>query len=152
MNEARNPDRLSSSGLRFTPQRRHVYHILLQSRDHPAANEVFMRAKKGMPEISMATVYNCLEALVRRGLVRQVNVDRTATRYCPNLEQHCHFYCETCGGIFDVDYDAAGIQSRVTLPEEFSMSQLEVAVRGLCAGCAARKSGRGRKRAEASAP
>ena len=36
-----------------------------------------------MPEISMATVYNCLDALVKCGLVRQVNLDRGATRFLP---------------------------------------------------------------------
>ena len=40
-----------------------------------------MRAKKGLPDISMATVYNCLDALVKCRLVREVNLDRTARRY-----------------------------------------------------------------------
>ena len=39
----------------------------VEKRDHPTAEEVFIRAKRGMPEISMATVYNCLDALVRSG-------------------------------------------------------------------------------------
>jgi Fur family transcriptional regulator, peroxide stress response regulator len=64
--------RLATSGFRFTPQREHVYAVLLEKRDHPTAEEVFIRAKRTMPEISMATVYNCLEALVKCGLVRQV--------------------------------------------------------------------------------
>jgi Fur family peroxide stress response transcriptional regulator len=72
--------RLEKSGLRMTPQRQRVYELLVQKRDHPTAEEVFIRAKKGMPEISMATVYNCLDALVSCGLVRQVNQDRSATR------------------------------------------------------------------------
>ena len=138
LNDARSSDRLAASGLRFTPQRRHVYHILLQARDHPSANEVFLRSKKEMPEISMATVYNCLEALAQCGLVRQVHVDRGATRYCPNMEPHCHFYCETCGGIFDLSYDAAGARTQVSLPAGFSLTQLEIALRGRCPACETR--------------
>ena len=61
--------RLERSGLRITPQREHVYNVLLGKKDHPTAEEVFIRSKKGMPEISMATVYNCLDALVSCGLV-----------------------------------------------------------------------------------
>ncbi len=87
-------ERLSASGFRFTSQRRHVYGVLLQKRDHPTAEEVFIRAKRQMPDISQATVYNCLDALVRCGLVRQVMLDRGATRYCPNMEEHCHYYCD----------------------------------------------------------
>ncbi len=44
-----------------------------------------------MPSISLATVYNCLETLVDCGLARQVNVEREATRYCANLQEHGHF-------------------------------------------------------------
>src|SRR5262245_58297607 len=66
---ARLSERLTTSGFRFTPQREHVYSVLLQKRDHPTAEEVFIRAKREIPDISMATVYNCLDALVKCGLV-----------------------------------------------------------------------------------
>ena len=55
-----------------------------------------------MPEISHATVYNCLDALVKCGLVRQVQLERGATRFCPNMEEHCHYSCDACGEVFDV--------------------------------------------------
>ena len=99
-------ERLTTGGFRFTPQRQHVYDVLLQKRDHPTAEEVFIRAKKAMPEISMATVYNCLDALVKCGLVRQVQLDRGATRFCPNMHEHCHFFCDSCDTVFDVDLPA----------------------------------------------
>jgi Fur family peroxide stress response transcriptional regulator len=51
-------ERLATSGLRFTAQRQHVYDVLLQTRDHPTAEEVFIRAKQTSPDISIATVYN----------------------------------------------------------------------------------------------
>ena len=89
--------RLSSSGFRFTPQRQHVYDVILLKRDHPTAEEVFIRAKKKMPDISHATVYNCLDALVKCGLVRQVQLERGATRFCPNMHEHGHFYCVAAG-------------------------------------------------------
>ena len=95
-------EQISHSGLRLTPQRREVLDVLLKKRDHPTATEVFMRVKKHRASISLATVYNCLETLVDCGLVRQVNVDREPTRYCPNLEEHGHFICNKCGGVHDV--------------------------------------------------
>src|SRR5438445_13097632 len=96
-------ERLATSGLRLTPQREHVYNVLLGERDHPTAEQVFLRAKKDLPDISMATVYNCLEALVTSGPVKQVNLDRRATRFCPNMHEHCHLYCESCAGTYDID-------------------------------------------------
>ena len=80
-------EQLGATGLRLTPQRQQVYDVLLQKRDHPTAEEVFIRAKKAMPEISHATVYNCLDALVKSGLARQVQlsaVRRGSARTCTN--------------------------------------------------------------------
>jgi Fe2+ or Zn2+ uptake regulation protein len=126
---------LSTSGFRFTPQRQHVYDVLMEERDHPTAEEVFIRAKHRMPEISMATVYNCLDALVQSGVARQVTVDRGATRFCPNMREHCHFYCDTCEKVFDIEFSDEG-PSGITLPKGFKASRFEIAIHGLCAKCA----------------
>ncbi len=34
-------ERLNTSGFRFTPQRQHVYDVIMHKRDHPTADEVF---------------------------------------------------------------------------------------------------------------
>lgn len=124
--------RLAASGIRLTKQREEVFGLLLQKRDHPTATEVFLRAKKHMPSISLATIYNCLEALVDSGLVKQVNLDRAPTRYCANLLEHSHFYCESCGAISDVETPFSGTWN---LPPGFVVAQAEVSLRGLCAKC-----------------
>jgi Fe2+ or Zn2+ uptake regulation protein len=126
-------ERLSTSGFRFTPQRQQVYDVLATKRDHPTAEEVFIRAKRGMPEISMATVYNCLDALVQCGLARQVTVDRGAARFCPNMQEHCHFYCDNCSHVFDVDLPEGS--PAVRLAEGFKVERFEIAIHGTCPNC-----------------
>ena len=126
--------KLSDSGFRFTQQRQQVYDVLLQKLDHPTAEEVFIRSKRSMPEISHATVYNCLDALVKCGLVRQVQLERGATRFCPNMEEHCHYHCDKCGTVFDVP-----LQKNSTLmpgPKGFKVDHYDIAVHGVCADCA----------------
>ncbi len=130
-------EQLGATGLRLTPQRQQVYDVLVQKRDHPTAEEVFIRAKKQMPEISHATVYNCLDALVKSGLARQVTVDRGATRFCPNMHEHGHFHCDTCGAVLDVDL--ADELAGVSLPRGFQPLRYEVAIHGVCADCAQKK-------------
>jgi Fe2+ or Zn2+ uptake regulation protein len=127
---------LGKGGLRTTPQRQHVYKVLLEKKDHPTAEEVFIRAKKGMPEISIATVYNCLDALVSCGLVRQVNQDREATRFCSNMQPHHHFYCDQCGGAYDIDRESHDSEPPVAMPRGFKPNRYEVTIRGLCPDCA----------------
>ena len=125
-------ERLTTGGFRFTPQREHVYNVLLEKRDHPTAEEVFLRAKHRMPDISMATVYNCLDALVSCGMARQVNVDRGATRFCPNMREHCHFYCDQCQSVFDIDLPA---EPGIALPRGFRAERYDVAIHGRCPAC-----------------
>jgi len=130
-------ERLTTNGFRFTPQREHVYKVLLEERDHPTAEEVFIRAKRVMPDISMATVYNCLDALVRSGVARQVTVDRGATRFCPNMREHCHFHCDTCENVFDIDLPAD--EPGIGLPKGFKAIRFEIAIHGICPDCAGKK-------------
>src|SRR6201996_7559784 len=136
INDHRLNERLATSGFRFTPQRQHVYNVLLQKRDHPTVEDVFIRSKDQMPDISMATVYNCLDALVKCGLIRHVNLERSATRYCPNMKEHSHFYCDECGGIFDVDFSAGCERAGMENPDGFKVKQTDISLRGLCRDCA----------------
>lgn len=126
---------LETSGLRLTRQRREVFEAVAQSQDHPTAEDIFRRARDRMPEISFATVYNCLSVLVQCGLIRQVVLDRTPARFCPNMREHCHFLCETCGRVSDIDL-SPGIQPPLALPRGFKLHHFDLALRGLCPDCA----------------
>ena len=123
------PDEIS--GLRMTPQRREVYRFLQQERNHPTANDVFIRVKDRLPNISLATVYNCLEALVQHGIIRQVNFDRESSRYCPNLSEHGHFHDEVTGVIHDVDFKPGiNLADVLNLPPGAVIDDVEITLRG----------------------
>jgi Fur family peroxide stress response transcriptional regulator len=126
--------RLAEKGLRATSQRQHVYGVLLGQRDHPSAEEVFMRAKQSKPEISMATVYNSLDVLVKCGVVRQVNVDRGATLFCSNMGEHAHFCCDDCGKVFDMNLKDLPYVPEVDVPGEFVIRKIDIALHGRCTG------------------
>ena len=111
---------LQKKGLRSTKQRASVYEIILSKKDHPTADDILIRVRKNLPTISLATVYNCLETLVDCGLVRQVNLDRSSTRFCPNLTPHAHFKCSESGKIFDLNMDEETMESlHSILPKGF---------------------------------
>jgi len=118
-------------GLRMTRQRCEVYKVLMGHRDHPSAAEVYERAKSNMPGISLATVYNCLEALVQHGAVRQVNFERDSSRYCPNLTEHGHFHDEESGAVIDVPLkQGAKLSDLLDLPEGVQVSNIEITMSG----------------------
>ncbi len=126
--------KLARAGLRSTRQREVVYGAILAKRDHPTADDIFARVKQEMPTISLATVYNCLDTLVHCGLVKQVNLERESTRYCPNLTEHAHFHDNESGKIYDVQLDSEAIYKlQSLLPGEFDVSSIDITFRGKAA-------------------
>lgn len=119
------------AGLRMTRQRQEIYRILIEQRDHPTANEVFMRAKERLPNLSLATVYSCLEALVQHGIIRQVNFERESSRYCPNLSEHGHFHDASTGVIHDIDFKpGVNLTDLLQLPDGAIVEDVEITLRG----------------------
>ena len=119
------------AGLRMTRQRQEIYRILIEERNHPTANEVFMKAKDRLPNLSLATVYNCLEALVQHGVIRQVNFERESSRFCPNLREHGHFHDAETGVIHDVDFKpGAKLADVLDLPPGAVIEDIEITLRG----------------------
>ncbi len=134
---------MTRGGYRFTLQRREVYDALLSQRDHPTATDVFLRVKQKLPNISLATVYSCLETLTHAGLVRHVSVERGPARFCPNVEVHGHFFCTACGSVTDIPLPKSPqeFSSLWRLPPGMVLTGHEITLRGLCADCANKSRG-----------
>ncbi|MBP52619.1 MAG: transcriptional repressor [Opitutae bacterium] len=122
---------LAKKGLRTTKQRSFVYSVILGKRDHPTADEILLRVRNSLPSISLATVYNCLESLVECALVRQVNMDRSPSRFCPNLSPHAHFKCTKSGKIVDLSLKESQIKLlKKILPKGFVSSNFDLTFNG----------------------
>ena len=123
-------------GIRQTEQRKAVFEALMEHSDHPSAVDVFMRVKAKVPSISLATVYNCLEALTDSGVIRAVNHEREPSRFCANLQEHAHLFCTQCGSITDLQLHTP-LQPELIweLPSGIRIAHQQVSFQGLCARC-----------------
>lgn len=129
----------AGSDVRMTAARKEIYEVLSGSKDHPTATDVFIRVKPRIPGISLATVYNNLEALTQSGLIRQVNLERAPSRFCANQHEHVHFHCDACGCMLDADVQAEpDPQNHWRLPAGVRVNRLDVTLRGFCPDCAAK--------------
>ncbi|HBE22319.1 MAG TPA: transcriptional repressor [Verrucomicrobiales bacterium] len=118
----------------MTRQRREVYKSLVGNRVHPTAQDLFLAVKDRLPQISLATVYNCLEALTQHGIIRQVHFDRESCRYCPNLHEHGHFHDQKTGVIHDVTFKpGVKLEDFLDLPPGTAVSNIELTLRGTIA-------------------
>src|SRR5213593_2101566 len=87
----------------LTRQRKVVLDVIQAGDAHPTAAEVFQLARKKMPTISFATVYNSLRYLKEAGLVREITFGNGASRYDRETERHDHALCTRCGKLLDFD-------------------------------------------------
>lgn len=115
----------------MTKQRKEVYRALMDNADHPTASELFETMKKSQDPMSLATVYNCLEALVEHGAIKQVNLGRNPTRYCQNSAQHGHFHDQDTGTIHDITFKpGTQLSDILDLPAGTEISNLEITIKG----------------------
>jgi Fe2+ or Zn2+ uptake regulation protein len=102
LDEAELRTSLEKSGWRFTRQRSAVYAYLSSVNSHPTAEHVFAAVRRRIPNISLATVYKALEALVASHVAARITDDAGVARYDGRREAHYHLRCEKTGEILDV--------------------------------------------------
>lgn len=128
-------EKMRAAGLRVTPQRRAVWSAFGDGGGHLAADEVFARARRRLPELSRATVYNTLAAFVEAGMLQAVE-SRGAVLYDPNPDRdHHHFRCRNCDRLYDVPVEGVEGLRISDADEEFVVDQTTVLLRGLCPLC-----------------
>lgn len=93
---------LEDAGWRFTRQRAAVLACLRTADGHPTAEQVFAAVRPHIPNISLATVYKALEALVDARLANRIAGDHGPTRYDGRSEPHYHLRCQHSGEIIDL--------------------------------------------------
>src|SRR5215212_8512620 len=85
---------LEQAGWRFTRQRSEVFSYLRSVEAHPTAEQVFAAVRQSLPNISLATVYKALEALVDAGLAARLADDGGPVRYDGRPQPHYHLRCQ----------------------------------------------------------
>lgn len=112
--------------LRCTKQRMAIYEALRESRSHPTAEAIFKMVKPMTDRLSLATVYNTLDALCEAGLVRKLPTTNGCCRFDADTSHHLHVRCLDSGEIMDVP-EQLGDQLVSRLPDEV-LAQIEQAM------------------------
>lgn len=93
---------LEEAGCRYTLQRGAVFAFLEGVKSHPTAEDVFSAVRRGLPNISLATVYKALEALVTAGLASKLTNGDGSARYDCRGDSHYHLRDVATGEIRDL--------------------------------------------------
>ena len=128
--------RRAGEGRSLTRQRQVVLDVVQAGDTHPTAAEVFESARRKMPGISFATVYNSLRFLKQEGLVREVAFGSGASRYDRETDRHDHAICSACGTL--VDFDLPGtveLMRSAARAARFKAESVHLTLVGLCPQC-----------------
>ena len=121
---------------RNTVQRQIVLDVLLKLNTHPTIDEIYAEIHKSHPSISKTTVYRNLRLLSENGVIYQVFLPDGLERYETRSQQHYHFRCKSCGGIFDVDIEhPVDINGIVQEKSGFQIDGHDVVFNGICSKC-----------------
>jgi len=107
-------------GLRCTKQRAEIYDALAATTAHPTAEELYWMVRDRRPDLglSLATVYNTLEALCSASLCRKLppSGGDGGARYDADLHEHLHVSTDD-GRVIDVP-DDLGAKLMDSVPRE----------------------------------
>lgn len=145
MNEIRENQLFSaiqSAGYRLTPQRTAICKILVNSSEHPTAQDIYETLKLDYPGMSLATIYNTLDALIKVGAVNALGgVGDGMVHYDADTAPHVNLACLECHRV--IDYPSEHIhhvESEVQSGSGYRLLGARVLYYGLCPDCQRQKS------------
>ena len=107
--------RCTQSGLRMTEQRRTVAQVLETSQDPPDVEELYARASKLDPRISIATVYRSVKLFEESGILEKLEFGDGRARYeDADRDHHDHLIDMQSGKVIEfIDPEIEALQEKI---------------------------------------
>ena len=104
-----------AKGVKLTDQRKIIAKIMSEAQDHPDVNELYIRASKIDPKISIATVYRTVKLFEESGILTKHEFKGGKARYEElNEGHHDHLIDVKTGEIIEfVDEEIEKLQKKV---------------------------------------
>ena len=99
-------EKLRETGLRPTKQRVKICEVLFNREKtfHFTINELAKKISEELNEkISLATVYNTVHALQKKGYLKEISINSDKSYFDTNTTVHHHFYDEDTHQLIDCD-------------------------------------------------
>tara|TARA_Y100000590_G_scaffold461521_1_gene623297 strand:- start:2584 stop:3018 length:435 start_codon:yes stop_codon:yes gene_type:complete len=125
-------DQLRSLGLRPTKQRLAVCKILFNRKEtfHFTIEQLEKILQKSSKEkISLATLYNTVHALKKRGHLKEISLKENKTFFDTNTQNHHHFYDEDSSQLIDIEKNSVSLNKTPNAPKGKKVKGVEVLIR-----------------------
>jgi Fur family iron response transcriptional regulator len=125
-------EKLRSTGLRPTKQRIKICKVLFDRNKtfHFTINHLKTLLKeKTDQKISQATVYNTINALTKKGHLKEISINSEKNYFDTNISNHHHFFNESTNELIDLDdQNVSKIKIKKSLPGK-KIKSIEVLVK-----------------------
>jgi len=125
-------EKLRSVGLRPTKQRIKICKVLFDRNKtfhFTISNLKKLLKEKIDQKISQATVYNTVNALTKKGYLKEISISSEKNYFDTNISNHHHFFNESTNELIDLDAQNVGkIKIKKSLPGK-KIRSIEVLVK-----------------------
>ena len=122
-------NKLKKSPLKVTIQRTRLIEILFKNGDHHfTAEDVHKEVNKNKYNISLATIYNCLNQFTKHEILKSVRMSSDKVYFDTNTEGHHHFFCKSTEKLTDIKYSDIKITNLPKIPKEKKLQSVEIVV------------------------
>lgn len=122
--------------MRYSKQREVIYRIVSNSYSHPNADEVYLEAKKEMPNISLGTVYRNLNSLCDNNLIQKIIVKDDSDHFDKTTDSHYHIICSNCHKITDIFFlENSKLYETIEKETGYIMKSHNFIFEGICNKC-----------------
>tara|TARA_Y100001970_G_scaffold164611_1_gene201161 strand:- start:459 stop:872 length:414 start_codon:yes stop_codon:yes gene_type:complete len=124
-------EKLRSSSLRPTKQRVNICKTLFDRKNtfHFTIYDLHKIMRNKNEEVSLATVYNTVHALKKKGYLKEISVNSEKSYFDTNITNHHHFLDEETNTLLDLnEKDIEKIKVKKKLPGK-KIKSIEVLVR-----------------------
>ncbi|GIH80422.1 Fur family transcriptional regulator [Planobispora longispora] len=129
-------DRLRHAGLRVTAARLAIMQTVREG-DHLDADAIHRGVLRRVGQVSLQAVYEALNALHGRGLLRRIEPAGSPARYETRIgDNHHHLVCRRCGRVTDVDCAVGHAPCLDPVSDAgYLVDEADVTYWGVCPGC-----------------
>lgn len=129
---------LKKHSLRKTSFRLRVLEVFMNAQEQAVSHSQLEQSLKTFDRI---TLYRTLKTFEKQGIIHQAIDGSNESKFAlchsdcsvhEHHDNHAHFLCDTCGTTFCLDNV---VQSNFTLPNNYRLEKVQIALGGICGNC-----------------